>query len=157
MAVIAYMLTFTTHGTWLQGDERGWVKNAKIYNASSALKNCNLRQMKEKPVKLSRKQRIIAVQAIVNEAKRLEQKIFALAVCDNHVHLIVQNINLSIGRVVSHYKNAARLTLQQQGFNGKLWTRGFDKRYCMNDKQLAVKIAYIRNHVNPNAEIIINK
>jgi hypothetical protein len=26
---LGYMITFTTHGTWLQGDERGFVKELR--------------------------------------------------------------------------------------------------------------------------------
>ena len=155
MAVIAYMLTWTTYGTWLQGDRRRWVKNAQIYNANSALEDANRRQMKKNPTVLSKEQRVTVGRIITDEAVELKQKIFALAVCHNHIHLVVQNINLPIGRVVSHYKHAVRLALQEQGFQGKLWTRGFDKRYCMNDKELAGKIAYMRSHVNTDAEIII--
>ncbi|MBN1795444.1 MAG: transposase [Sedimentisphaerales bacterium] len=154
--VIAYMLTWATYGTWLQGDRRGWVKKGAIYDVNPALENVNRQQMKFRAVMLTKEQRICAVRAINDEAIGLGQKIYALVVCDNHIHLVAQNINLPIGRVVSHYKHAIRLALQKEGFNGKLWTKGFDKRYCMNDNELAVKIAYIRGHMNTNAEITIN-
>jgi REP element-mobilizing transposase RayT len=148
MAVIAYMLTWTTYGTWLQGDRRGWVKNGEIYHLNSVLENTNRQQMRAKTVTLAKEQKTVVTQAIIDEAKELGQKIFALAVCNNHVHIVLQNINLPIGRVVSHYKHAARLALQEQGFEGKLWTRGFDKRYCMNSKELDTKIDYVRKHEN---------
>ena len=104
--------------------------------------------MKAKKVTLTKEQTILINQTIIDEAKKLGQKIFALAVCNNHVHIVVQNINLAIGRVVSHYKHAARLALQEHGFEGKLWTRGFDKRYCMNTQELDAKIDYVRKHEN---------
>jgi len=155
MAVIAYMLTWTTYGTWLQGDRRCWVKDARICKPNSALEDANRRQMKDSPAALSKEQRIIAGRTIANEAMKLNQKLFALAVCRNHIHLVVQNIDLPVGRVVSHYKHAVRLALQERGFRGKLWTRGFDKRYCMNDKELAGKIAYVQGHMNTGAGVMI--
>jgi REP element-mobilizing transposase RayT len=148
MTVIAYMLTWTTYGTWLQGDSRGWVKNGNIHNRNSVLENINRQQMKAKTVTFTKEQRAFVTKAIIDEGKTLRQKIFALAVCDDHVHLVVQNINLPIGRVVSHYKHAVRLALQKQGFEGKLWTRGFDKRYCMKSQELETKIAYVHKHNN---------
>jgi len=91
----------------------------------------------------------------MDEAMKLNQRMFALVVCNNHVHIVAQNIDLPIGQVASHYKNAVRLTLQREGFQGRLWTRGFDKRYCMNREELADKIAYVRNHIKADAEIRI--
>ena len=148
MAVIAYMLTWTTYGTWLQGDSRGWVKKSEIHDSNSAIEDSNRKQMKAKMVTLTKEQRTLITQAIIEDAKYLGQKLFALAICNNHVHIVAENINLPIGRVVSHYKHAARLALQKNRFQGKLWTRGFDKRYCMNTQELNAKIAYVRKHEN---------
>ena len=33
--MVGYMLTWTTYGTWLQGDERGWVKALAVDAAPS--------------------------------------------------------------------------------------------------------------------------
>jgi len=35
--IIGYMLTWTTYGTWLQGDARGYVKNGKILSENKGL------------------------------------------------------------------------------------------------------------------------
>ncbi len=153
--MIAYMLTWTTYGTWLQGDPRGWVKDGEVLRPNDKLESANCKQMKCNQTVLTKEQRTSAVTAIMNEAYELKQIIFALAVCDNHIHLVVENIDMPIGQVVSHYKNAGRLTIQALGFNGKLWTHGFDKRYCMDEKELAVRIAYVLKHKDMNAEVII--
>ena len=150
------MLTWTTYGTWLQGDRRRWVKDGAIHEANPALENINRQNMKAKHVMLSKEQKIYAASAIIDKASELKQKVFALTVCSNHIHILLQNIDLSIGRVVSHYKHAIRLALQQQGFQGKLWTRGFDKRYCMDNQDISTKIAYIRTHENTDAEILVS-
>jgi REP element-mobilizing transposase RayT len=104
--------------------------------------------MKSARTTLTKEQRLFAAQAVKKEANTLNQKIFALAVCNNHIHLVAQNINLPIGQVVSHYKHAVRLALQEKGFEGKLWTQGFDKRYCMNNRELDARIVYVRKHKN---------
>jgi hypothetical protein len=36
------MITFTTYGTWLQGDERGYVKNGRILPGDETLKSAPL-------------------------------------------------------------------------------------------------------------------
>lgn len=144
--MIGYMLTWTTYGTWLQGDRRGWVKNGKIHQPEPELENANMRQMKNAKLKLSKEQKEIAYVTIINESVTLDQKIFAHKVCSNHVHIVAETIDLAIGRVVSHYKNAVRLTLREHGFDGKFWTKGFDKRYCINDEELNARIEYVRKH-----------
>jgi len=34
---VGYMITWTTYGTWLQGDERGYVKNGKVLRENKRL------------------------------------------------------------------------------------------------------------------------
>jgi hypothetical protein len=36
-----FMITWTTYGTWLQGDERGYVKSGRILPADETLKQTN--------------------------------------------------------------------------------------------------------------------
>ena len=106
---LGYMLTWTTYGTWLQGDRRGYVRNGKILPADRLLHETNVTKLSGSLVSLSLAQRRTVRTAILTEAGRLGQKILALAVGSNHVHLLVEYIPKPIGRVVSHYKNAARL------------------------------------------------
>jgi REP element-mobilizing transposase RayT len=154
--VIAYMLTWTTYGTWLQGDRRRWVKDGEVHQANAHLENINRQNMKAKSVTLSKEQRTCAVNTIINESAKLKQEIFTLAVSKSHIHLLLQNINLPIGKIVSHYKHAIRLKLQKQGFKGNLWTRGFDKRYCMDNNEISARIKYINTHENNDAEILVS-
>ena len=146
MAVIAYMLTWPTYGSWLQGDCRGWVKNGKSYAANPAIENSNRQEMNANAVILTKEQRILACQSITSKAEQLGQEIFALAVGKTHVHIVAENIDETIGRVVSYYKNAVRLSLQENGFEGKLWAKGFDKRYCYDEKDIRIKVDYVRRH-----------
>jgi len=47
---------------------------------------------------------------------------------------------------VSHYKNAARLAMERNGFVGRLWTKGFSVRYCFDENQLNNVIQYVNRH-----------
>jgi len=42
--MIGYMVTWTTYGTWLQGDKRGYVKDGKTLAQNDKLKSANQRQ-----------------------------------------------------------------------------------------------------------------
>jgi REP element-mobilizing transposase RayT len=143
---LGYMITWTTYGTWLQGDKRGFVKDGKTYAVNQSLADSNKQNLSKKPVRLSKTHRAIAAQAIIEKADRLNQKIRALAVCSNHVHLVADYIPLSIGKVVSHYKNSAQAALRKVGLAGRVWTKGFDKRYCFDEQALKSRIDYVNSH-----------
>jgi REP element-mobilizing transposase RayT len=144
--IIGYMVTWTTYGSWLQGDKRGYVDNGRICQRDDTLLQSNLKRLKNPATKLDMKHREIVRRAIINKARQINQKIHAIAVCSNHVHIVVDCANESIEKVVSYYKNAARLALRADGFDGRIWTRGFDKRFCFNQKQLESKIKYVKKH-----------
>jgi len=145
---LGYMITWTTYGTWLQGDERGYVKNSRIYPANKALMQANRQLQLQGSVKLSKHQQRIVRQAISKEAVLQGQRIYALSVQSNHVHIVVQYIPQPIYKIVAHYKKAARIALKAEGHNGKLWTRGYDKRFCFDEMTLNEKIKYVQSH-NP--------
>jgi REP element-mobilizing transposase RayT len=142
--LLGYMLTWTTYGSWLQGDNQGYVKDSKILPASPALELANKAMLKSPQFKLNTIGKNIVRKAIAKEAKILGQTIYAMSVFSNHIHLVVNYNELPIEKVVSHYKNAARLALHEAGFGGKLWTRGFDKRFCFSETELMQKISYVR-------------
>jgi len=144
--MLGYMLTWTTYGCWLQGDERGYVKDGKILGENEGLHKANLSQQKGPATKFNDEQQTIVQQAIIHEGQTLGQKIYALAVCSNHIHIVTNCIRMPIGKVISHYKNAVRLALRANGFVGKVWTKGYDKRYCFDTEELQSRIAYVRKH-----------
>ena len=107
------MLTWTTYGSWLQGDERGYVKNGKVLAVNVGLRQVNMLAQKAKTVKLNQKGQKIVRSAILSEAENLDQKIYAIAVHSNHVHIVLNPIARPISKILSHYKNATRLALSK--------------------------------------------
>jgi REP element-mobilizing transposase RayT len=143
---IGYMITWTTYGTWLQGDRRRFVKNREIHPPNKLLYDANKQKLSKNPVKLSKNHRQEAANAIIEKAKELNQKIYALSVFSNHVHIVAKYIPKPIGMVVAYYKNAAQVALRRMGLTGRVWTKGFDKRYCFDEKVLQKKIDYVNAH-----------
>lgn len=130
---LGYMITWTTYGTWLQGDHRGYVKNGSILPENTYLLQANKQLQLQEAVKFSKVQQQIVRQAIIKQAASLGQQIYSLAVKPAHIHLVVQYIPQPISKVVAYYKKSARLALKTEGYNGKLWTRGYDKRFCFDE------------------------
>jgi len=140
------MVTWTTYGTWLQGDKRGYVKDGQILEGDQTLlKICKALQ-KGQTVKLTKREKEIVRRAILSESQRIGQNIEALAVCTNHLHLTARPCDKSIERIVSMYKSVATRALRSLGRTGPIWTTGFDKRFCFTEADLVRKIQYIQNH-----------
>jgi len=137
------MLTWTAYGSWLQGDRRKYVKNGQILDPNPSLETKNKENMKYPKVSLNAPQREIIEKAIIEESAGLNQKIYAIAVRSNHIHLVTDCNFISAASAVSHYKNAARLAVESNGFVGRLWTKGFSVRYCFDEDQLKKVIQYV--------------
>lgn len=144
--MIGYMITWTTYGTWLQGDMRGYVKNGKVLRGNKKLQEANRMSQKDKSVRLTRANREIVRKAILKEAEKLGQTIYSMVVCSNHVHMVANRIEITIEKVAGRYKRAGTVALKGNGFTGKVWTKGFDKRFCFDEKSLKDKIDYVRRH-----------
>jgi hypothetical protein len=144
--MLGYMLTWTTYGTWLQGDDRGYVSDGRILSANPALRTANAQRLKNPITFLTHEQCEVIHKAILDEAVVLGQEVLAISVCSDHVHLVAKACGFSMEEVVSHYKNAARIALQSNGFVGKLWTKGFDKRFCYTEQELQSRIEYVKKH-----------
>jgi len=144
--MLGYMLSWTMYGTWLQGKEKGFVKDGIVRGENPALRRSNEQNMSGPIVRLGKKEKCIVRDAIIAASKELEQFIYVVTVQSNHVHVVCGYSGRPIGNVVSYYKNAGRISLKQFGFEGKLWTRGYDVRYCYDEGSLRGRIRYVGKH-----------
>jgi hypothetical protein len=69
------------------------------------------------------------------------------------VHIVAEYIPTPIGLVVRHYRGAAQAALRKTGFAGRVWTNGYDKRYCFDEQTLKNRIDYVKSH-NENSKNI---
>ena len=144
--MIGFMATWTSYGTWLQGHKKGYVKNGTLREANPALEQSNQEQLKHDIIKIPQHLRLTVKNAILKEAKEIGQNVYAIAVCSNHIHIVVASIDRRCGYSVGRFKKAATQALRRYGFRDKVWTRGFDKRYYYNDDELAKKVEYVQRH-----------
>ena len=140
------MVTWTTYGTWLQGDTRGCVKDGNTYQVNCSIEEINKENMQHPAVRLTKRDRDIVHEAILEKARERRQKVCAISVWSNHVHIVLEYDACPILQAVKAYKNAATITLKKNGFCGKVWTRGYDKRYCFDEEALRKRIEYVNGH-----------
>ena len=140
------MITWTTYGTWLQGGEKGFVKDGKVRGENVAIKKDCEKKLEHKPVRFGQREKEIVRNAIIAAAKKFEQKILAIAVYSSHVHIVCEYVDVPINVIVGYYKNAGRVALQKDGFEGRVWTRRCDRRFCFNEKDLRTRVDYVNRH-----------
>ena len=143
---VGYMVTWTTYGTWLQGNAKGFVTGGKIRGENITLKKSNVGNLEGAVVRLGRRERDIVRDAILEAAKRFQQKIRAIAVRSNHVHIVAEYVEIPMGVLIGYYKSAGRIALKECGFKGKVWTGGYDKRFCFSEKELRTRVDYVNKH-----------
>lgn len=144
--VLGYMVTWTTYGSWLQGDKRGYVRKGEVLSGSEGLERANKKMRRNGTVKLGKKEREIIRRAILAEGERIGERILAVSVGSKHVHVVIAADGKTISKVVSRLKCAAYYEAQKDGAGRRLWTRGYDKRLCLDEQSLVARIRYVETH-----------
>ena len=140
----AIMLTMTTYGTWLRGDQRGWVDDGRILPANPIIEDGDRKRMKHS-VYLFERDRLLDVGEFVGSSlrERLELRILALTVQTRHVHLLIGPTNHDIAKIAKCAKDAVRWGLRPKR---PIWSDGYDKRYCFDETSVWNRIRYIERH-----------
>src|SRR5262249_30042120 len=87
---LAFFLTWTTYGTWLPGDDRGWVERGKGHQLpDSMLKHEAEARMIEDACVLDDEQRRIVEMTIVKHCAIRSWELHAVNCRTNHVHVVV--------------------------------------------------------------------
>ncbi|QDU06728.1 Transposase IS200 like protein [Gimesia aquarii] len=124
-----YFITWTTYGTWLPGDQRGWRKTSKgNQQPQPLLEEWSRNQMNEPPVLLNQLQRNKVETVCYEHAQIRGWLVHAINVRSNHIHVVV-TANLAPKKIRDQFKANATRVLRQHPDpvkSGKVWTRGRD-------------------------------
>lgn len=144
--IVGYMLTWTTYGSWLPRDKRGYVQDGQILPGNVRTLERNKQRQKSTIVRLSTREKQIVHRVILTEAQKLGHQIEVCVVFSNHVHLVARPHSESIEEVVGRYKSVTTRALWQHGRMGRIWTKGYDKRFCFTEGNLTARIKYVNKH-----------
>jgi REP element-mobilizing transposase RayT len=87
---LAYFLTWTTYGTWLPGDERGWVAKPGQFQAPEGKRQEAARRfMTEPALTLDSEQRAIVEDTIAHHCRIRGWHLHAVNCRTQHVHVLV--------------------------------------------------------------------
>jgi len=140
------MLTWTTYGSWLPGDERKYTQHGKVLDGNEKIYKHAKKIQKSAAVKLTQKEKSIVERAIIKEVENIGQQLEAIAVCSNHVHMVFRWSYHPVKEVVSRYKNVSMFALYDIGRTGRIWTKGYHTRFCDEEQILAKQIEYVKRH-----------
>ena len=143
-ATLATMLTITTYGTWLRGDKRGYVEDGKTYPADPDLESADRSRLKH-PIYLFPHDHLLEIGAFIGESltTRLNVSVHALHVGTWHAHIVIGATQHHIADVVKCAKDAVRYGLRP---GRPIWTDGYDKRFCFDERAVLTRIRYVERH-----------
>jgi hypothetical protein len=142
--LLATMYTFTTYGTWLRGDERGWVEDGIPWPPNPYIEENDRRRMKHEPF-LFDSRRLLGIGTFIGNSlrQRLGLRIAAMTVQVWHVHFIVGPTDHLPPVVAKCAKDAVRWGLRVAR---PIWTDGYDKRFCFDDEAALARMEYVEKH-----------
>jgi REP element-mobilizing transposase RayT len=148
---LAYFLTWTTYGSWLPGDERGWVDGRGGMHAAERSRAVAARKsMKESAVFFAGSQRVAVEQAIAAHCGTRGWHLHAVQCRTQHVHVVVTAVTASPEEVLRQLKawctRALRRVAGESGADSvrrRWWTEGGSRRQVFREGDLASVIAYV--------------
>ena len=163
-----WFATWTTYGTWLPGDERGFVGDVRDLDGTrqchnvpgtphsadhSPLRAYAASILKEPPIRLTVAQAEAVATQLRETARFRCWDLFAFAVMANHVHLVVASgEEVTSGKILGDFKAWGTRRLDKQcgkRLNGSWWTDGGSCRPVRGDEELARVIMYVRQQEYP--------
>lgn len=150
---LAYFITFTTYGTWLQGRNPGWVKRgfneygSPIQEPNDELEKKQRLTMRQLEYCLDNARREVVLRTILEVSAHRKWQLWAAHVRSNHVHIII-SAPAAPEKVMADFKAWSSRRLREH-FGEELgrcrWTQHGSTRYLWNEDALAEKVEYVVN------------
>jgi REP element-mobilizing transposase RayT len=163
-----WLLTWTTYGTWLPGDRRGFVSNVRDGPGPEVRHNipgtpCDagderVRQravdhLVGEPVWLTAEQAGIVVEQFQQTAAYRGWSLLAVAVMANHVHLVVGVPgDPDPAKVLHDFKSYATRALKARGqvpSGGRWWTESGSRRKLPDGRAVQAAVEYVLRQQRP--------
>lgn len=169
-----WLITWTTYGTWLPGDPRGFQTwrgetyvpppkryakpGERTYRPEEYKFDYEIaqRSMVEDPVRLTIEQCRIAVDAIVSEVAQTSIVPAILAIGSEHSHFLAKFGALKIRPAVGKLKAAATRELHEYGIGSEnVWTQGCRMKSKSTPQEFGGAFEYVLRHEQEGAVVYI--
>lgn len=159
----AWLLTWTTYGTWLPGDLRGSVSRVRegqgprqYHNTFGTpydgpmpgLHSAAEAALKGPPVYLNSNQAKRVLMQLIETAAYRHWRLLAAAVMRNHVHLVVVADDAAksadLLRTFKSYASRALNVDNSEPICGRWWTTSASRRTLPDERAVAAAVRYVR-------------
>jgi REP element-mobilizing transposase RayT len=139
---LAYFISWTTYGTWLPGDARGWVEKGTqgIQEPDTDKLREARERMEESPVVLDIGQRLLVEQTIREHCTFRGWQLHAVNVRSNHVHVVV-TAEREPETVMDQFKAWCSRRLNEKARVSSCWWTKHGSTKWINDEE------YLRNAI----------
>jgi REP element-mobilizing transposase RayT len=145
---IAFFLTWNTYGTWLPGDERGWVEYHKGWQLPDPIRELeSAALMTEHACRLNPQQRAAVEDQIRETCQHRGWHLHAVNCRSNHVHVVVSAPNIRPKKIRTDLKAWATRKLKD-GFDSERenwWAERGSIRYIYSELSLETAIGYVND------------
>lgn len=143
---LAYFLTWPTYGTWLPGDERGWVEYRKGWHVPDAARKLeSAAKMTEDACTLSEPEREIVERQVAETCGHRGWHLYAVSCRSNHIHVVVTAPNTHPKKVRNDLKAwcTRRLKEKSDPTRENWWAERGSQRYINDEGSLEAAIRYV--------------
>ena len=143
---LAYFLTWTTYGTWLPGDERGWHRKGEpeILPPNALFVEMAQSQLKKPPFTLSGNSRTLVEETIRRHCEIRGWSLHALNARTNHVHVVVTAPGYPPETVRDQFKAwCTRILKTHEPTRSRFWTEGGSRRWINTEEDLEAAVVYV--------------
>ena len=146
---IAYFITLVTYGTWLPGDQRGWIEYGNGWRSPDFRREFEaFSKMAEDRKILDVYQRLIVEQQIKETCEYRKWVCHAVNCRTNHVHTVISAPDVSAKKVRSDIKAWCTKRLRERDYSGETQTWWADRgsvRWVFSEEDLNQVIRYTRD------------
>jgi len=151
---IAYFITWSTYGTWLPGDQRGWVEYRRGWQLPDPIRELEAAaKMTEDACRLDPEQRKAVEEQIAETCRIRRWTLHAVNCRTNHLHVVV-TAPLPPKLVRSQLKAWCTRKLKQLAaskvprgvLRDNWWAERGSQRYIPDEASLEAAILYVRDY-----------
>ncbi len=143
---IAYFLTWVTYGTWLPGDQRGWVEYHHGWQLpDSQLKLTCAARMTEDICLLDERDRLIVEKQVAETCRFRKWKLHTCGCRSNHCHVVCMAVDVKTMKIRDDLKAWCTRRLNENSSQNRTnwWAERGSIRWIWNQESLDRVIKYV--------------
>lgn len=157
-----YHAWFSTFGTWLRGDARGFrdhdhrihssgdYRNPPPIEEHAGLRRWVIEHLHKDPVRLSVAQRPLVGRVVVHQLVKRGAAVLVMAIASDHVHVVLRCSAGEVRQLIGHAKRWSSHSIRDQ-IPGAVWAKKCGLKRIRSRAQQVSTFEYITRHASRGA------